>query len=85
MSTKGYFSHRSANGDTLGERVRAQAYRYCMVAENIAKGQPNERSAIESWMQSPGHRRNILDSGVTEYGMAGVGDVWVLVLARPGC
>jgi len=86
MSAKGYFSHRSANGNRLGDRVRAQGYGYCIVAENIAKGQPNERVVIDGWMRSSGHRRNILNPGVTEFGTAKApGNYWVLVLARPGC
>lgn len=37
-------------------------------------------------MASPGHRRNILDGEVTEFGLVrGPGDLWVMVLGRAGC
>ncbi|MGB5560503.1 MAG: CAP domain-containing protein [Paracoccaceae bacterium] len=86
MSAKRYFSHASANGDTLGDRVRAQGYGFCIVAENIAQGPASEADVIGGWMQSSGHRRNILNPGVTEFGLARApGNYWVLVLARPGC
>ena len=86
MSAGPFFSHASANGDTLVDRVRRQGYGYCLVAENIAQGQASEAEVMAGWMQSQGHRRNILDPGVTEFGLARApGNYWVLVLARPGC
>ncbi len=43
-------------------------------------------NVIRAWMNSPGHRRNILNPKVTEFGVARApGNYWVLVMARPGC
>jgi uncharacterized protein YkwD len=64
-------------------RVRRAGYQACLVAENIARGQSDIRSVLADWMTSPGHRSNILNPQVTQYGFAGAGSVWVLVLARP--
>jgi uncharacterized protein YkwD len=38
------------------------------VAENIAMGQPSSRDAVRDWMNSPGHRANLLHSGYTRVG-----------------
>lgn len=40
------------------------------VAENIAMGQQNTAEAIQSWMNSPGHRANILNGGYRRIGVA---------------
>jgi uncharacterized protein YkwD len=40
------------------------------VAENIATGQPDSEDAVRSWMNSPGHRANILHSGYRRIGVA---------------
>jgi uncharacterized protein YkwD len=86
MSVRGYFSHVSAGGAALGQRIRAQGYGFCVVAENIAKGQTSKAEVVRVWMRSPGHRRNILNPAVTEFGIGRApGNYWVLVLAGPGC
>jgi uncharacterized protein YkwD len=80
LSRTGTFSHNAAE---LGQRVRRAGYQSCLTAENIARGQPDIRSVVAEWMNSPGHRANILNAQVTQYGFARAGSVWVLVLARP--
>lgn len=86
MSVRNFFSHVGSDGRRLGQRVRAQGYSFCLVAENIAKGQTSLEEVVQGWMDSPGHRRNMLARGVTEYGFAHTADnVWVLDLGRPGC
>jgi uncharacterized protein YkwD len=40
------------------------------VGENIAMGQPTTDAAVHDWMNSPGHRANILSSGYTQTGVA---------------
>jgi len=65
-----------------------------LVAENIFAGQKNASEAIQTWIDSPGHRHNILMKGVVHIGLVHVrggpdpGDVrfkdyWVMVLAAP--
>lgn len=86
MARRDFFSHTGSNGSALGDRVRAQGYGFCFAAENIAKGQKSERDVLQSWMASRGHRKNMLHRKATEYGIARAsGDIWVLVLGRPGC
>lgn len=83
LSRTGNFSHVGPGGSSAGDRVRSAGYRSCLTAENIARGQPDIRSVVATWMNSAGHRANILNAQVTQYGFAHAGSVWVLVLARP--
>ena len=86
MARNGFFSHTGSDKSSPGDRVRGQGYGYCFVAENIAQGQTSAEQAMQSWMNSPGHRRNNLSTRSTQYGAArSGGDYWVLVFARPGC
>ena len=86
MATRGFFSHTSPNGRSVGHRVGRQGYDYCVVNENLSYGRRNLANVINAWMSSPGHRRNILNPKVTEFGVAQApGGYWVLVMARPGC
>lgn len=75
--------HIGADGSTLAERLRRSGYVACASAENAANGTPDIRSTIARWMDSPDHRANILDPQMTQFGFAGSGETWVLVLARP--
>lgn len=81
MARRGFFSHTGSNGSSLGQRAKRAGYRYCLIAENIAKGQKSAGEAMQSWMASQGHRRNMLHRRVREVGVARApGNVWVMVL-----
>ena len=54
---------------TLGDRARHVGYPFRRLTENVALGYPNAETAVEGWMNSSGHRRNILDGGVVETGI----------------
>ncbi|TNF58102.1 MAG: CAP domain-containing protein, partial [Rhodobacteraceae bacterium] len=60
MGARSFFSHRGSDGSDLGQRARRGGYRYCFIAENIARGQPDLRAVVGAWAGSPGHRRNML-------------------------
>jgi uncharacterized protein YkwD len=94
MANRDFFSHDGPNGSTVGQRVTQTGYIWGLVAENIAAGQQNPKEAIRTWMDSPGHRHNILMKGVVHVGLAHVRrdpdpgevsfrDYWVMVLAAP--
>lgn len=86
MAAKGYFSHAGADGSSTGERARAAGYGWCFVAENIAKGQPDLTSVMAAWEASRGHRKNMLAREAQEFALARApGNIWVMLLARPGC
>ena len=54
---------------SLGDRARYVGYVYGRLAENVALGYPNAETVVEGWMNSSGHRRNILDGEVVETGV----------------
>ena len=60
MAANDYFSHTSQNGASPSDRARAAGYNGG-VGENIAAGYPDAASVMNGWMNSPGHRANILN------------------------
>lgn len=60
MRTKDFFSHTSPDGRTPWDRMRAEGYYYGS-AENIAAGQRTALGVVRAWMNSTGHRKNILN------------------------
>jgi len=88
MAVNSFFGHQGSNGSTVQARVRQAGYQDCLVAENLAWGYPDSQQIISGWMNSPGHRSNMLHPRAYEMGIAittgSKGPNWVLVLAR-GC
>jgi uncharacterized protein YkwD len=72
MAKHGNFSHLGSDGAPLGARASRAGYRWRRIGENIAGGQATPETAVDDWMQSPGHRANILEPA---YRNAGVGHV----------
>lgn len=83
MVARDYFSHVGANGSSFVDRARAAGYG-CAAAENIAVGQRSEQEVLSEWMNSTGHRRNILLRDAVHYGLGREGNMWVLMIGR-GC
>ncbi|HEX2316215.1 MAG TPA: CAP domain-containing protein, partial [Thermomonospora sp.] len=78
MAAKGYFDHTSPNGDTFADRIKAAGYP-SPGAENIARGHPTAAAVVQGWMNSPGHRANILNCGLKALGVGvrtGSGGPW---------
>lgn len=69
MLARGYFDHKSPSGTTVRERSRAAGYNWGAIGENIAFGQTSVGEVIETWMGSPGHRKNILGPHFSELGI----------------
>ncbi|MBN1664939.1 MAG: hypothetical protein JW943_15175 [Deltaproteobacteria bacterium] len=68
---KQYFAHVSPTGEQATDIARKVGYPYKMIAENLAGGNfPTSKKMVDGWMQSPGHRKNILDPDVKEIGVA---------------
>ena len=72
MITKGYFSHQSPTYGSPFDMMKSFGINYRTAGENIAKGQRTPGEVMDSWMKSPGHRKNILSA---EYDAIGVGEV----------
>jgi uncharacterized protein YkwD len=68
MATRDYFSHTSPEGSTFVERAKAARYP-TPGGENIAWGQRTPDAVMQDWMDSPGHRRNILNCEFTTIGV----------------
>lgn len=85
MATRNFFSHTGSNGSNVGQRASRAGYRWCAVAENIARGQSSETAAIEGWRTSPGHYANLVGNKYRAFGLAQVGDVYVMVLGAKRC
>ncbi len=69
MARNNYFSHTSRNGTSFTTRITNAGYRYSRAAENIAAGYRTPETVVAGWMQSPGHRANILDCRLTQSGV----------------
>lgn len=61
MISRNFFSHDTPDGKTPFDRMKDIGISYVMAGENIAAGQTSPKSVMESWMNSPGHRKNILN------------------------
>ena len=68
MATFNYFSHGSIDGRTLVDRVNAVNYAYRFTGENIAAGYSTPSAAVQGWINSPGHCRNLMSDNYTEMG-----------------
>jgi len=68
MAAQQYFSHTSRDGRTFAQRIIAAGYPQ-PGAENIARGQRSASQVMESWMDSPGHRANILNCSLHAIGV----------------
>jgi uncharacterized protein YkwD len=72
MAAQGYFSHDSADGRTWDQRIRNAGYAGRGIAENIAYGgrqRGTPRSIVNAWMNSSGHRDNILNGSLIDSGI----------------
>jgi uncharacterized protein YkwD len=71
MFQKQYIGHVSPTGEQASDCAQRVGYHYKMLAENIASGIfLNNQKIIDGWMQSPGHRQNILSPDTKEIGVA---------------
>ena len=94
MALNGFVGHRGSDGAGLEGRLARAGYPYRRVAENVAAGTETPEATVAGWMDSAGHRRNILSPGLREagigYGAAPVVDAagyrhyWALVLGVRG-
>ena len=69
MLTRTYYSHVTPEGTPPRQRVLAAGYSGEIVGENIAAGQTSVELAVDAWMHSTEHRRNILDPRFQEIGI----------------
>ncbi|MEW2529174.1 sigma-70 family RNA polymerase sigma factor [Streptomyces sp. NPDC047071] len=79
MRSRNYFDHTSPDGTDPGQRITAAGYKWSTYGENIARGQQTAASVMDAWMNSEGHRANILNCSFKELGTGveeGEGGPW---------
>lgn len=78
MAQNGYFSHNSPTYGSPFDMMKQFGIEYRTAGENIAKGQQTPQEVVDAWMNSEGHRANILNENFTHIGVGFVedGNVW---------
>lgn len=70
MAEKGYFAHTSPDGKTPWYWFKSAGYTFMYAGENLAVNFTDSNDVDKAWMNSPGHRANILNGKFTEIGVA---------------
>jgi len=81
MARNDYFSHDSQDGRTFADRARSAGYDGAPLGENIARAS-TAASVVAMWMDSDGHRANLLSQDANEIGVGNDSDLWVVVIGR---
>lgn len=66
------FSHTRPSGASFSSALSESGVTYLRAGENIASGQKSASEVVNAWMNSPGHRANILNSSYSRIGSASV-------------
>ena len=69
MAANEYFAHFAPDGTTPWSFFKSSGYIYAHAGENLAIHFTDSTEVVEAWMQSPGHRKNIVDDKYTEIGV----------------
>jgi uncharacterized protein YkwD len=81
MAANGKLSHTGTDGSFVDQRLAREGYVWTFYAENLLKGGATEQDAIQIWMNSEGHCKNILNPNLKEMGVGTSGPFWTMVLA----
>ena len=78
MQVNNYFDHNSPTYGSPFDMMRSYGIDYRTAGENIAMGQRTPQEVVNAWMNSPGHRANILNGDFTHIGVGYVeqGNYW---------
>lgn len=80
MSSAGYFSHTSPTEGSFEQRMEKSGLSFRRAGENIAKGHTSAQQVVDGWMNSKGHRENILNPEFTDIGVGyASGDYWTQI------
>lgn len=82
MSKRNYFEHNTPEGKTPTQQIKDAGYPLTgkwTTGQNIARGQKTAEQVMEDWMNSPGHKKNILNGSFEHLGVGYVssGNYWV--------
>ncbi|WP_223292266.1 CAP domain-containing protein [Salipaludibacillus neizhouensis] len=76
MINNNYFNHTSPTHGSPFEMLDAYGVQYRTAGENIAKGQRTPEAVVKAWMNSAGHRKNILSTSFTHIGVGYYKNAW---------
>lgn len=79
MKRNKYFSHTNMEGQSPGDRIKSVGYNWKTYGENIAQGQITEQIVMNSWLQSEGHCKNIMNKNFKDIGVGRSGNYWTQV------
>ncbi len=82
MYTNNYFDHNSPTYGSPFDMMRSYGISFSYAGENIAKGQRTPQEVMNAWMNSPGHRANILNPNYNTIGVAYYKGEWVQEFIR---
>lgn len=77
MDVNNYFSHTSPTYGSPFDMMRSYGVTYSYAGENIASGQKTPQDVMTAWMNSAGHKANILSNNFTKIGVGYVNGEWV--------
>ncbi|GGA62054.1 CAP domain-containing protein [Ornithinibacillus halotolerans] len=77
MINSNYFSHTSPNYGSPFDMLKTFGIKYRTAGENIAKGQKTPQEVMNAWMNSSGHRANILNANFDSIGVGYYNGAWV--------
>jgi uncharacterized YkwD family protein len=88
MADKNYFSHQSPTYGSPFDMLKQFGVSFSAAGENIAAGQKTAQEVMDSWMNSSGHRANILNKNYTQLGVGfyrggQYGTEWVQLFIKP--
>jgi uncharacterized protein YkwD len=69
MAARGYFAHKTPDGRMPWDWIESVGYQFLAAAENLAVGYPTDADLISAWMESEGHRHNLLNQRYTDIGI----------------
>lgn len=94
LASRQLLDHTDLDGNGPGKRVDDVGYRWMFVAENLAAGQDDVKQVVKDWMESPPHRKALLNDKPVHVGIGFVktssdalvdpyGSYWVALFAKP--
>ena len=76
MAANGNMSHTGSDGSPPDQRITRAGYSWSTYGENVAYGYSTPEQVMQGWMNSPGHRENILNCAFEEIGVGLSGTYW---------
>ncbi|MFJ9842303.1 CAP domain-containing protein [Kitasatospora sp. NPDC101155] len=83
MAKTGNLSHTGSDGSSAGDRITKAGFKWSAYAENIAQGYGSAKATFDGWMNSSGHKANILNCTYKDTGIADTNGYWTQVFGTP--